>query len=56
MKKNQNYVDFPVDNLDLSKYVCYTNRWVPVLFVMVFMKYVLDDGDFHKNFNYPGSA
>lgn len=56
MKKKQNFVDFPVDNLDLSKHVCYTNRWVLVLLVRVYMKWVLDDGDVHKNFKYPGSA
>lgn len=28
MRKKQNFVDFPLDNLDLSKHLGYSNRWV----------------------------
>lgn len=27
MKKKQNFVDFPVENLDLSKHTCFNNRY-----------------------------
>ncbi|KAK3893812.1 hypothetical protein Pcinc_002393 [Petrolisthes cinctipes] len=50
MKKKQNYVDFPLDNLDLSKHVCYSNRYTKFDLYAVSNHYGTMDGGHYTAF------
>ncbi|MPC20794.1 Ubiquitin carboxyl-terminal hydrolase 8 [Portunus trituberculatus] len=50
MKKQQNFVDFPMESLDLTKYTCFNNRYTKFDLYAVCNHYGTMDGGHYTAF------